>query len=169
MRYVVAIFLLTSAACGDKSNDPFDLSVLIDAAEPIVDLATPADLLPPPACSLPVAKVYLESVGYQFVQIGSGGSPSGVFTASPASVTNRGQIVRPKTPFTSATYHCEFTEANIDAMTCTAPCCPGQPSSPIVYVDASGWSLWQSGSCAYAAGSAQYVATIIQIATMSAH
>jgi hypothetical protein len=173
MRYVVLVFLFACGACGDDGVEgSTDLAVplIVDASQPIVDLASP-DLLPslPPACSLPAAREYVEQVGYQYVQIGGGGVPGSVYSGTPVVVTNRRQIVRPKTPLTSSNYRCEFTEVNIDENTCTASCCPGQPSSPIVYVDSAGWSLWQSGSCAFTAGPTQYVATITTITTTTAH
>jgi hypothetical protein len=174
MRYGALIFLIVCGACDDDGVGGTDLSVpaISDAAAPIVDLAS-LDLLPPPpppACSLPAPREYLEQISYQYVQIGGGGGgPVSAYYGGPVVVSNRGQIVRPKTPLASASYRCEFTEVNVDENTCTAACCPGQPSSPIVYVDSAGWSIWQSGSCAYTAGALQYVATITTITTTPAH
>ncbi|HET6956741.1 MAG TPA: hypothetical protein VFI56_09170 [Vicinamibacterales bacterium] len=174
MRHAALFFSLICGACSaSPGSGAADLSAEpppVDAA-PILDLAL-LDLLsppPPPACSLPAARAYSEHLGYLFVQLGGGGGQFGTDSYNPVSVTNRGQIVRPKVPLTSGSYHCDFTEANIDAMTCTAPCCQGQPASPIVYVDSTGWSMWQSGSCAYTVGPLQYVATISYIGTMIAH
>jgi hypothetical protein len=169
MRYLTAIALL-ALGCGDASTPTTsDLAEAVDLSPP-ADLASPLDLAAPTACNLPRPHEFIETIFYTFVQIGGSGPPLPSGSSTSVAVNNLGQITRPKVPLASPSmFTCTFTEANVSDVDCTAPCCPGQPTSPTVYVDNSGWATWVTGSCSFSIGATQYVATITNIGTSTSH
>lgn len=164
MRYV--IFVLALAACGDGPQIPeLDLAVpVVDLAKP-ADLAQPADMvqLPPPACTTPRPGIYTEYLQYTYVQVTGPGTPFIVTYGAPVVIKNSGALERPAGGFPSPDrFHCSFDIA--DAASCMAQCCPGQPSSPVLYFDGGGWTMWTAGSCAFQTTlAAQYIATVTAV------
>jgi hypothetical protein len=156
MRYLtIAAFL--ALGCGDAAPKTPDDGPPPDLVE-LVDLSVPADFSVA-SCTRPPAGSYQETLVYTFTPLGGGGVQM-AYSMTPAAVSPQGEFVRPSGPLISPSlYHCAFTVDDVDEA-CTAPCCPGQPTSPTVYVDSSGWVLWMAGQCTYQASGSNYTATI---------
>jgi len=158
--------MLALAACDDGPHlMPVDLAIpAMDMTEP-VDMTKPVDMveLPPPACTSPLPGIYTEYLQYTYVPVNGPGSPATVTYGAPVTVRNDGAFDRPKGGFQSPNvFHCTFDAP--DKTTCMAQCCPGQPSSPTLYFDSGGWTMWTSGSCAFQTTlAAQYIATVTAI------
>jgi len=168
MRY----FMIATAflcACGSSDKQPPDIAVAVE-----VDLAAPDDLtvlasidaaLPDFAfssCTPPHVGIYNETVQYSYVPA-AGGPSTFASSGSIVAIKNDGSYTRPSAVFTSPDrYHCLFT--SVDALTCLTACCPGQASSPTMYVDNGGWALWTGGACAFQTTTgAQFIANIADV------
>jgi hypothetical protein len=118
---------------------------------------------------MPMPGIYNEGVSYTFVSA-SGGMPTMVGWNSTVVVRNDGTFARPVTgpPAGPAQFHCTYT--SVDQQTCMAPCCPDQVTSPVMYFDKGGWTIWTTGSCAFQTlSAAQYIATITTIESYLSH
>lgn len=163
MRLTCVLLLL--AGCGSGAPVSADLSspVVEDFAVGAVDFSTPLpppDLMPP-TCSMPKPGIYNESITFTYVPA-AGGMVTLSGNTQTAIVRNDGTITRPVVTFPAPNlFHCNFTTVAVDTKTCLALCCPDQASSPTLYVDGSGWTLWLGGACAYQTTTgAQYVANV---------
>lgn len=152
MRYVLIATL--AAGCSSNQATPSDLSTA--AADMAVPDMSPA---PPAPCDSPRPGIYGETVQYTYAPIG-GGQPMFSTYASTVIVRNSGAFERPLSAIYSPTqFHCGFSA--VDPQTCTAPCCPGQVSSPTLYFDRGGWTTWMAGACSFqTTTAATYAATI---------
>lgn len=164
MRYktCASVLVLALTACGDDVSGGLsaDLSATaVDSAAP-ADLSVSPDLTPAPVCSKPKPGLYDEVVSYVFVSA-TGGSPGVTNSNDPVAVREDGALVRPPNlPIAPDRFHCSFDLLGVDAKSCTVPCCPGQTTSPIVFVNSGGWAMWVQGSCVFTtANGAQYIAT----------
>lgn len=168
MRNFVFAATLIFAGCGSASMPVGDLSVVVEP-----DLSLSADLAASPIdaslpdfafslCTMPKAGIYNETVQYQYVPV-SGGPSTFASSGSTVVIKNDGSYIRPSTVFGSPDrYHCLFT--NVDAVTCFAACCPGQPSSPTMYFDGGGWTMWMGGACSFQTTTgSQYIANIASV------
>ncbi len=167
MRNLVLATVITLVACGSTSVPPLDLSIAIepDLALP-ADLAMPTDAAPSDfafaQCASPSPGIYGETVQYTY-ELMAGAPPSFATSVSTVIVKNNGSYSRPSPVFASPDrYHCSFE--TVDATTCMAACCPGQASSPTMYFDSGGWTMWTSGACAFQTTTgAQFVANIVSV------
>ena len=167
MRYVSCILALSflAGSCGDDRPKPDDLAYSQDlsAAAPM-DLTVPPDL-PPPTCLPLKIGLYNENVAYSYTPIGGGPPPMFVTSTTTAALRGDGVLLRPAGPPPDPSkFHCSFTLADIDPKTCLAPCCPGQTTSPLIFVSSGGWVLWTNGTCVFSTLSTlQYAAAIFGI------
>jgi len=172
MRYIIFAAIVLSS-CGDgppvvpdlAAAPMVDLAQLpaVDQAQVVPDMAQPP---PPPACSAPKPGVYKDVL--QLTNLNVIGSAQAITTTI---IYNDGTLRRPSptipTPFE---YHCDFTEKSIDQDSCMAPCCAGQPGTPIFYFDSAGWVLVTLGVCTFQTTSAtSYNATIVDGAGTLVH
>lgn len=165
----MGIVALLVVGCGDGAGPalgdmtpapPTDLSAVV------------VDISPPPAppdmavakCTTPMPGIYSEYIQFNWVPLG-GGVSMGSGWQSQVVVKNDGAIERPTTNIPAPTlYHCLFTEADLDKDACLAPCCPKQATSPLVYFEKAGWTMWIGGTCQYqTTGGIQYSATIVDV------
>jgi hypothetical protein len=168
--------LVLFVSCDSGAPSP-DLSAAPADMVETPDLTSPADMTLPRKCSSPAPIEYLESIQYTWLQAGGSSTPLSGGSLTPVAVRGDGVFVRSTDNTTLTTperYTCSFTERDIDPETCTAPCCPStarQPQllSPLVYVDAKGWSMWVPGSCSYSIATAHYTAAISWVVTQPAH
>lgn len=168
MRNLLFVACLLSG-CGSGSKEPgaADLAqaVVLDLAhvdEPDLAVVLPiADMAFSP-CTAPMPGIYSETIYYNYVS-GAGGVAQSAGGSAILVVRNDGSFERPVMPLVSPTqFHCGFT--SIDPLTCLANCCPGQPSTPVMYFDRAGWTLWVGGTCQFTTTpGSSYIATITDV------
>jgi hypothetical protein len=114
------------------------------------------------ACTAPMPGIYSETIYYNYVSSFGGVAQSAGSTAA-LVVRNDGSFERPMTALVSPMqFHCSFT--NVDPMSCLADCCPGQLSTPVMYFDRAGRTMWVGGTCQFTTmPSGSYVATITDV------
>ena len=157
----VFLMMFVLSGCGSPTKD----SPLMDMPEPIdasvrasPDLSPRIDFSIAP-CTAPQPGIYIENVSYTYnTNVG----PMNALSSSTPIVRNSGQIDRSQPIVDSTRFHCSFS--SFDPLTCLAPCCPGEATSPSVYVDRGGWTTWSPGMCSFSTASgAQYTATIMYV------
>lgn len=167
LKVTVVLFI---ASCGSAPAPAVtDLSPVVvsdfSSEAPVIDMN--GDMSIYPCRPLPITPgVYYEQVAYM-LNVGTGGAPTFFSSSGLVRVGVNELIVRPGDPLVSLSqFQCTFTEKNVDPLDCTAPCCPGQATSPIVYVTKGGWTGWTSGTCSFSTtANATYSASVVNVGT----